>query len=77
MAVLKALWGQQSGLTTPEVMAAAEKLDPTISGISASNELNRKKGDLYINVDGRWQIKPGLTLGGKFYEIAHPKPTES
>ncbi len=52
----------------------AMEVDPLISAGGIHNELNRNKGQLYLNENGHWRLVPGLRLGGEYYGILNPNP---
>ena len=68
-AVLTVLLPNPEGLAASEVVARAQEIDPSISVGGIHNELNRQKGMIYINEDGRWRVPPHLTLGGDYYDL--------
>lgn len=73
-AVVAALAGRPEGVSTAEIVAKAMTTDPTISAGGITNELNRKKGQIYLNEQGHWRLIPGLKLGGDFYQLLNPNP---
>lgn len=68
-AVLTVLLPKPDGLTAAEVVARAREIDPSISAGGIHNELNRQKGTIYDNEDGRWRTPPELKLGGDYYDL--------
>jgi len=68
-AVLTVLLPKPAGLTAAEVVARAQEIDPSISAGGIHNELNRQKGMIYENEDGRWRTPPELKLGGDYYDL--------
>ncbi|UYN99285.1 MAG: hypothetical protein KIT02_15405 [Devosia sp.] len=68
-AVLTVLLPKPDGLTASEVVTQAQEIDPSISAGGIHNELNRQKGMIYINEDGRWRVPPELKLGGDYYDL--------
>jgi hypothetical protein len=61
LAVMKVLRAYEPrGATMNEIITAIDSAGTEVSGVSARNELNRKKGVLYAQSDnGEWSIKPG------------------
>ncbi|WP_137151229.1 hypothetical protein [Devosia sp. FKR38] len=68
-AVLTVLLPRPEGLAATEVVAEAQKVDPSISAGGIHNELNRQKGMIYLNEEGRWRVPPALKLGGEYYDL--------
>lgn len=68
-AVLTVLLPKPEGLTTAEVVTQAQVIDPSISVGGIHNELNRQKGMIYDNENGRWRVPPELKLGGDYYDL--------
>ena len=62
------------GLTAAEIVAGARKVDPSLSSGGVHNELNRQKGRVYVNEEGRWRLMPGLSLGGEYYDLLDQNP---
>ncbi|GEM_PF-2406719 len=75
-AVLSALLPHPAGLTASEIVSQAQEIDPSISAGGIHNELNRKKGTIYINEGGLWRTPPELTLGGDFYDLNSLRDTQ-
>lgn len=73
-AVVSVLAAAPEGLTAAEIVADATKVAPSISSGGIHNELNRQKGQIYLNENGRWRLVPGLNLGGDYYDLLNQNP---
>jgi hypothetical protein len=77
-AVVAAISPHPQGVPAVELVARALEIDPSISTGGIYNELNRQKGKIYVNEDGRWRLVPGLKLGGDYYQFnQNPKEDEA